>query len=70
MGILNRNFHEEGFYEEDEYGDLTKLDSLEEIERSAKSGNLYHHDGYSMEKMSEIPEDSKIEKIIFYNKYI
>jgi len=69
MGILNRNLLDEAFYEEDEYGDLTKLDSLEEIERAAKSGNLYHHDGYSMGKMPEIPEDSKIEKITFYNKY-
>ena len=69
MGLLNRNLLDEAFYEEDEYGDLTKLDSLEEIERAAKSGNLYHHDGYSMGKIPQIQEDSEIKEIIFHNRY-
>lgn len=68
MGLLFRNLLDDGFYEEDGYGDLTRLDSLTEIERVAKEGNLYHHDGYSISKIPQIPEDHEITEIKFYKK--
>lgn len=68
MSLLFRHWLDEGYYEEDEIGDFTRLDSLSEIEEAAKEGNLYHHDGYSMTKISQIPEDYKITEIKFYKK--
>jgi len=53
MSLLFRNWLEEGFYEEDSMGDLTKLDDMEKIIESKKLGNLYHHDGYSLEKVND-----------------
>lgn len=48
MSLLFRNWLDEGFYEEDEMGDLTKLESPEDIFRAARSGTLYEHDGMGM----------------------
>ncbi len=50
MSMLFRNWLEEGYYIEDEMGDLTKTDDPREIKRASESGNLYHHDGYCMSK--------------------
>jgi hypothetical protein len=56
MGMLFRNWLEEGFYEEDEMGDLTKIDDPRRIREAANSGKLYHHDGMGMSK-SDNPDD-------------
>ena len=69
MGILNGNISNEGFYEEDDYGDFTLLASSDDFQRAAKEGKLYHFDGYSLSKIPRIPKDSRIEEITFYNKY-
>ncbi len=50
MSIFFRNWLEEGYYIEDEMGDLTKTDDPREIKRASDAGNLYHHDGYGMSK--------------------
>jgi hypothetical protein len=69
MGILNGNISNEGFYEEDDYGDFTLLVSSDDFQRASKEGKLYHFDGYSLSRIPRIPKDSKIEEITFYNKY-
>ena len=48
MGLFHRNWLEEGFYEEDSQGDLTKLTDPKEIKDAAKRGKLYEHDGIGM----------------------
>jgi hypothetical protein len=56
MGMLFRNWLEEGFYEEDEMGDLTRIDEPRQIREAANRGTLYHHDGMGMSK-SDNPDD-------------
>lgn len=53
MSLLFRNWLEEGYYEEDSMGDLTKLDDIEKVIEAKKSGNLYYHDGYSLGKVDD-----------------
>lgn len=53
MGMLFRNWLEEGYYEEDGYGDLTKIDDPNEITTAKKNNRLYHHDGYGMSKVDK-----------------
>ena len=40
-------------------GDLTKIDDPIEIHNAEKNGNLYHHDGYSLNKIEIINENEK-----------
>jgi hypothetical protein len=56
MGLLFRNWLEEGFYEEDEMGDLTKIEDPIEISKAARKGNLYEHDGMGMNKIHSIED--------------
>lgn len=56
MGMLFRNWLDEGFYEDDGYGDLTKLEDPIEIYRAKKSGSLYHHDGMGVSKVDKYDE--------------
>ncbi len=50
MGLFFRNWLEEGFYEEDSQGDLTKITDPEVIKEAASNGTLHEHDGISMSK--------------------
>lgn len=52
MGILFRNWLEEGYYEEDESGDLTRLTSKSDIKAAAEKGTLYEHDGMGISRAS------------------
>ena len=66
MSMLFRNWLDEGYYEEDSWGDLTRLENPQDIRRAQKNGNLYHHDGYCMSKSSDdenlnIQEDENTE---------
>jgi hypothetical protein len=61
-----RNWLDEGYYEEDSWGDLTRLEDPQDIRRAQKNVSLYHHDGYSMSKSSDdenlnIQEDENTE---------
>ena len=58
MGLLFRNWLEEGFYEEDDYG-LTKIETEEEIYQARKDGILYYSngDGYGPSKINEDIEE-------------
>jgi len=56
MALLFRNWLEEGYYEEDDYGDLTKIDDPTRIIESAKNGTLYENDGMAMTKVHN-PEE-------------
>ena len=53
MSLLFRNWLEEGYYEEDSMGDLTKLDDIEKVIEAKKDGKLYYHDGYSIGKVDD-----------------
>lgn len=53
MGMLFRNWLDEGYYEEDRYGDLTKLEDPIEIYRAKKGGSLCYHDGMGMSKVDK-----------------
>lgn len=54
MGILNRNFLEEGYYVEDSYGDLTKISIEDVLSGEYDRETLYRHDGYSMDRLGEV----------------
>jgi len=48
MGLLFRNWLEEGFYEEDGLGDMSKIEDISEILEAHKKGKLYRHDGMGL----------------------
>ena len=51
MGLLFRNWAENGFYEEDSRGDLTRIEDAADIIRAQKEGRLYEHDDAGMTKV-------------------
>lgn len=56
MGMHFRNWLEEGYYEEDEFGDLSKIEDPYHIHKIQSEDKLYYHDGLGMTKVS-ISED-------------
>lgn len=52
--MLGRNWLEEGFYVEDSYGDLTKVDVKDVLTGKYERETLYQHDGYSLNRIGEI----------------
>ena len=54
MSMFFRNWLPEGFYEEDNWGELTRLDNPDDIKNAQKSGKLYQHDGVSMGKIDNV----------------
>jgi len=56
MGLLFSNWLEEGFYEEDGYGDLTRIKDPDKIHKAKKEGRLFEHDGMGMCKVNEEDE--------------
>lgn len=55
MGIFFRNWLDEGFYEEDSMGDLTRIEDWREIKIAEAKGALFVHDGMGLSKAT--PED-------------
>ena len=55
MTMFFRNWLEEGFYEEDGYGDLTRIDDNDYIKiiEAHKEGRLYENDGMATTKVNE-----------------
>lgn len=53
MGLLFTNWLEEGYYEEDSMGDLTRIEDPKEILEAQKQGRLYQNDGMATTKVSE-----------------
>ena len=53
MSLLFRNWLEEGYYEEDGMGELTKVEDPAKIHELLKEGRLYEHDGMGMTKVNE-----------------
>lgn len=54
MSMLFRNWLDEGYYEEDSWGDLTRLDNVDDIQAAAARGTLYEHDGMGMTKVHNL----------------
>ena len=52
MGLFFRNWHDEGFYEIDEYDTVTKLEDKEDIIRAKKEGTLYEHDNIDLKDVN------------------
>lgn len=62
MSIFGRNWLEEGYYEDDGYGDLNKIDESDINMLSTKyRKDLYYHDGYTLNKVNDTSEDLEIE---------
>ena len=53
MSLLFRNWLEEGYYEEDSMGDLTRIEDPADILRAQQEGKLYQNDGMATTKVSE-----------------
>lgn len=54
MSLFFRNWLDEGYYEEDSSGDLTRLEDPKDIRNAQKkNGTLYHHDGFSFGKAAD-----------------
>jgi hypothetical protein len=64
MGLLFRNWLEEGYYEEDSWGDLTRIEDSADILRAQKEGKLYQNDGMATTKVGE---DEKLD--LSHGKY-
>ena len=58
MSLLFRNWLDKGYYEEDSWGDLTRLEDPADIHRAKKAGTLYENDGMATTK---VPEDAKLD---------
>jgi len=56
MGLLFRNWLEEGYYEDDGTGDLTRITEPDDILEAQKNGRLYENDGMSTTKVYEDEE--------------
>jgi hypothetical protein len=56
MSMFGRNWLNEGFYEEDSWGDLTRIEDKEQIIDAQKNGKLYRNDGYSTDHINENDE--------------
>ena len=56
MSLLFRNWLDEGYYEEDSWGDLYRIENPVDILRVQKEGNLYHNDGFTTSKVDENEE--------------
>lgn len=53
MGLFNQHWLDEGYYEDDGYGDMTKITDKDEISRAKKENKLFRHDGYSLNKVEK-----------------
>ncbi len=53
MSMLGWNWLDEGFYEEDSWGDLTRIEDKELILEAHKNGSLYRNDGYTTDKIDK-----------------
>jgi capsid portal protein len=51
MGLLFNNYLDEGFYEEDSYGTLTKITNPKKIVEAQQNGSLYENDGIATTKV-------------------
>lgn len=53
MGLLFNNYLDEGFYEEDSYGTLTKITDPKKIIEAQQKGTLYENDSMATTKVSK-----------------
>jgi capsid portal protein len=53
MGLLFNNYLDEGFYEEDSYGTLTKITNPKKIVEAQQKGALYENDGIATTKVKK-----------------
>ena len=53
MGQLFNNYLDEGFYEEDSYGTLTKITNPKKIVEAQQNGALYENDGIATTKVKK-----------------
>lgn len=51
MSMFFRNWLDKGYYEEDSWGELTRLDNVADIQAAASKGTLFEHDGMGMTKV-------------------
>jgi len=70
MGIFSNKYTEEGYYTEDEMGNLTKANTTDEILDILQSGNGYYSDGYSLTIVNGVKnrKHKRIEGGDFVNK--
>ena len=54
MSMFFRNWLEEGYYEEDSWGDMTRLDNVADIQAAASKDTLFEHDGMGMSKVHNL----------------
>ncbi len=56
MSLLFRNWLDEGYYEEDEWGNLYKVEDLSKLNQIKNQGNLYLNDGIATTKVNKDEE--------------
>lgn len=61
MGLMFRSYLEEGYYEEDGMGGLSKIEDPREISNALSKGTLFENDGYATTK---VPEETKLHQIL------
>lgn len=57
--MFGRSMLDEGYYIEDSYGDLTKVEIRDVLFGQYERETLFHHDGYSLERIGEINKITK-----------
>jgi len=53
MSLLFRNWLDEGYYKEDGYDDLTRIEDRADILRAQKENTLYQNDGMTTTKVND-----------------
>jgi hypothetical protein len=71
MGVFSHKYTEEGYYTEDEMGNLTKANTADEILDILQSGNGFYSDGYGLTIVNGVKKGKRkrIEGGDFGNKY-
>ena len=59
MGVFSHKYTDEGYYTEDELGNLTKVFDKNELREAREADRLFYCDGYSMNIVQSIERTKK-----------
>jgi hypothetical protein len=59
MGIFSHKYTEEGYYQEDELGNIIKVYDNNELIDAMESNKLFYYDGYSMTIVNSVENPKK-----------
>jgi hypothetical protein len=66
MGIFSHKYTEEGYYQEDEFGNISKVYDNNELIDALEANRLFYCDGYSMTIVNSVekPKRTKFDDML------